>query len=183
MVTVGTATVQVGYPTHGRAADLVTGAARSGSAAMALTGRYLALLLIVNLVWEVVQIPLYTLWSEGRPDEIAWAILHCTAGDGLVGAAALGGAVVLTASWDWPARGFIRVAFVATLLGVVATIVLEWLNVEVWRSWTYAAAMPRLPPLGTGLSPLLQWLLLPPLCFLAVRRLAGVPRRVLGRHL
>jgi len=28
-------------------------------------------------------------------------------------------------------------------------------------SWAYTPAMPRVPPLGTGLAPLLQWLLLP----------------------
>jgi hypothetical protein len=34
------------------------------------------------------------------------------------------------------------------------------------------AAMPRMLPLGAGLAPVLQWLLLPILCLLAARRLA-----------
>jgi len=48
--------------------------------------------------------------------------------------------------------------------------VLEWLNVELWQNWSCAAAVPRLSPLGTGLAPVLQWLLLPTLCLLAARR-------------
>ena len=36
--------------------------------------------------------------------------------------------------------------------------------------WEYAEAMPRLPLLGTGLAPLLQWLLIPPLVIWLVRR-------------
>ncbi|HEV7264118.1 MAG TPA: hypothetical protein VGN83_04260 [Falsiroseomonas sp.] len=147
-------------------------AARPGGAALAMAGRYLALLLIANLVWEVGQMPLYTLWREGGAGEIAQAILHCTVGDGIIGAVPLGGAWLLTGAWGWPEQGFGRVAIAATFFGVGATVVLEWLNVELWRTWSYAAAMPRLPPLGTGLAPLLQWLLLPTLCLLAARRLA-----------
>jgi hypothetical protein len=150
-----------------------------GSAAVTVAGRYLALLLLANLAWELAQLPLYTLWSEARPGEIAWAILHCTVGDGIIGVATLGAAVLLTAAWGWPVQGFGRVAVAATALGVAATVALEWLNVELWRNWAYAAAMPRVPPFGTGLSPLLQWLLLPPLCFLAAGR--RMPAPVIGR--
>ncbi|MBR0676300.1 hypothetical protein GXW77_08960 [Roseomonas alkaliterrae] len=147
-------------------------AAHPSGAAMAMAGRYLALLLVANLAWEIAQLPLYTLWWEGSPGEIAWAVLHCTVGDGMIGAVSLGGAWLLTGAWGWPERGFGRVAIAATIFGVGATFVLEWLNVEIWRNWSYAAAMPRLPPLGTGLTPVLQWLLLPPICLLAARHVA-----------
>ena len=40
------------------------------------------------------------------------------------------------------------------------TIFSEGLNVEIWQTWAYTDFMLRLPPLGTGLTPLLQWLLL-----------------------
>jgi hypothetical protein len=148
-------------------------------AAWRLAGRYLTLLLAANLAWEVAQLPLYTLWNDGSLGEIAWAVLHCTAGDGVIGAATLSMAVVLTRARDWPRSCFGQVAAVATLLGVAVTVALEWLNVEVWRNWAYAEAMPRLWPLGTGLSPVLQWLLLPPVCLLAARRIT-VPLPALG---
>lgn len=148
-------------------------------AAWRLAGRYLALLLAANLALEVAQLPLYTLWTEGSPGGIAWAVLRCTVGDGAIGAATLAMAVVLTRAWDWPRSGFGQVAAVTTLLAVAVTVALEWLNVEVWRNWAYADAMLRLWPLGTGLSPVLQWLLLPPVCLLAARRITA-PLPALG---
>jgi len=51
--------------------------------------------------------------------------------------------------------------FTAIGLGVAYTIFSEWLNVEIRRSWSYTAAMPVLPWLGTGLTPLLQWVIVP----------------------
>lgn len=172
-----TATSMAGYPDPGTGLDAV-GVTATGTA-LRLAGRYLALLLAANLAWEVAQLPLYTLWTEGSPGTIAWAVLHCTAGDGVIGATTLALAVVMARAWEWPSSGFARVAGLATLLGVAVTVALEWLNVEVRGSWAYAAAMPRLPPLGTGLSPVLQWLVLPPLCLLAARRIT-VPIPALG---
>lgn len=146
-----------------------------------LVVRYLALLIAANFAWEVAQLPLYTLWTEGSPAEIAWAVLHCTAGDGVIGATALALALVLTRARDWPLSGFGQVAAIATLLGVAVTVALEWLNVEVRGNWAYAAAMPRLPPLGTGLLPVLQWLLLPPVCLFAARRITTPLPALRGR--
>jgi hypothetical protein len=68
------------------------------------------------------------------------------------------------------------VALLATILGAAFTMVSEWVNVEIWRSWAYAPAMPRLPPLGTGLTPMLQWLVIPSLA-LGLARLAGTRGR------
>jgi hypothetical protein len=131
--------------------------------------RYLVAMLAMNLAWEIAQLPLYTLWAEGTPRKIAFAVLHCTGGD-VMGALAF--ALLLTRAWDWPARGWGRVTIAATLAGVGYTVFSEWLNVDLRQSWAYTAAMPRLPPWGTGLAPVLQWLLLPPLAMLAARSIA-----------
>jgi hypothetical protein len=45
----------------------------------------------------------------------------------------------------------------------------EWYNVYRIRNWGYTASMPMI--LGIGLSPLLQWLILPPLMTIAYRAL------------
>jgi hypothetical protein len=50
-----------------------------------------------------------------------------------------------------------------TLLGLGYTVASEWVNVDIRGSWGYAAAMPRVPWIGTGLAPFIQWVLLPPL--------------------
>jgi hypothetical protein len=47
--------------------------------------RYLPRLAICSLVWEVAQLPLYTLWSDARWERIAFAVVHCTVCDVLIG--------------------------------------------------------------------------------------------------
>ena len=61
----------------------------------------------------------------------------------------------------------------AIALGVAYAILSEWLNVKVWRSWAYAPAMPVLPGIGTGLTPLLQWIIVPALAFAIAFTLEG----------
>ena len=63
-----------------------------------------------------------------------------------------------------------KVAILAVGLGIAYTLASEWGNVEVRRAWAYTPAMPRLPWIGTGLSPLAQWLLVPSLAFLLLQR-------------
>ena len=58
----------------------------------------------------------------------------------------------------------------AVLLGLGYTVFSEWLNVEIRRTWSYTEAMPVIPSLGTGLAPLLQWLIVPGLAFAITAR-------------
>ena len=43
-----------------------------------------------NLVWEFLQLPLYTIWQTGDWGDVAFAALHCTGGDVLIALAHLG---------------------------------------------------------------------------------------------
>jgi hypothetical protein len=135
--------------------------------------RYVVLLAVASLLWEMAQLPLYTVWWQPSWFEIAWAVAHCSAGDVAIGSASMLAALLLVGRSEWPAVEPWRVALVATAIGVVYTLYSEWLNVEVRGSWAYTPVMPRLPVLGTGLGPVLQWLLLPPACFAAATRLAS----------
>lgn len=133
--------------------------------------RYLLASAGLHLVWEMLQLPLYTLWSEPVGKQ-AFAVLHCTAGDLMIASLALLAALLIVGVPDWPARSLGRVWAVLLLLGIGYTVYSEWLNVVVRGSWAYAPLMPRLPVLGTGVSPLLQWVVVPTLA-LAVA--AGAP--------
>jgi hypothetical protein len=55
------------------------------------------------------------------------------------------------------------------LVGIIFTIISERVNVHVLRSWTYNQSMPLIPLLEVGLTPLLQWMMIPPLIILLVR--------------
>jgi hypothetical protein len=133
---------------------------------------YLAVLLVANLAWEFAHMPLYTIWREGTAGEIAFAAIHCTGGDLLIGVSALMVALVLTGKSEWPASGFGRVAAIVLAVGVGYTMFSEWLNIVVRRSWAYSELMPVIPFLGfhAGLSPLLQWLVVPAAALLLARR-------------
>ena len=149
------------------------GATRLGAHSwLAALRTYLAALAGANLVWEVAHMPLYTIWREGTAGEIAFAAIHCTGGDLLIGLSALMVALVLTGTGEWPARRFGRVAVIVLAVGAGYTLFSEWLNIVVRRSWTYSELMPVLPFFGfqVGLSPLLQWLVIPAVSLLLARR-------------
>ena len=125
---------------------------------------YIGLAAIGHFFWEAAQLPLYTLWQTGTPREIATALIHCTGGDILITAITLAVAAALARLFRWRAFGW-RMVSTAIMLGAAYTVFSEWLNVEIRRSWSYTAAMPVLPLFGTGLTPLLQWLVIPGLAF------------------
>jgi hypothetical protein len=117
---------------------------------------------IGQFFWEAAQLPLYTLWRIGTPREIAFALFHCSGGGVLITTATFAAAAALAQAFRWPPFGW-RMAFTAIVLGAAYTILSEWLNVQIRRTWSYTAAMPVLPFVGTGLTPLLQWLIVPTL--------------------
>ncbi|MBW3629637.1 MAG: hypothetical protein KY464_10090 [Gemmatimonadetes bacterium] len=52
----------------------------------------------------------------------------------------------------------------------MVTVLAEWIATRVLDLWQYSEAMPTLPLLDTGITPLLQRILLPPLVLRLVRR-------------
>lgn len=134
--------------------------------------RYLAVAVAGHLLWEALQVPLYTIWSEGTATRIAFAVVHCTGGDLLIATASLVGALVIVGSRGWPSERFRAVALLTLAFGLAYTVYSEWLNVSVRGSWAYSPRMPRLPPFGTGLSPVLQWIAVPSAAFAALRSAA-----------
>lgn len=137
--------------------------------------KFLPWLAGLSLAWEIAQLPLYTLWTEATPGYIAFSVAHCTLGDVLIGTAALLLALVLVRAMaldTWPWR---HIAVLAALLGAAYTVFSEWANTAILGSWAYAPSMPRIDLGGIemGLSPLLQWLVLPPLAVYLTRRHAA----------
>jgi hypothetical protein len=131
---------------------------------------YIVVSAVLHLLWEVAQLPLYTIWTSAAAREIALAVVHCTGGDLLIAAVALIAVVVAVGQRDWPHRRLVPVAVAAVVIGLSYTVYSEWLNTVVRKSWTYSALMPTLPWIGTGLSPFMQWLVVPTMAFSAMRR-------------
>lgn len=123
--------------------------------------RYIAFIAVANLVWEFAQLPLYTLWKEGTPGEIVFAAVHCTGGDLLISSASFLGSLVALGSSRWPHQRYSEVATLTFLSGLGYTIFSEWLNTEIRGSWAYSDLMPTVPIIGSGVSPLAQWIVIP----------------------
>lgn len=121
--------------------------------------RYTMVSMALHLLWEVLQLPLYTLWTTATPPEIAFAVLHCTIGDALIAAVSLTVSVLILWAMDWPNGKFRQVAAATFLMGLTYTIYSEWHNTTVTLSWAYSPAMPTL--FGIGLSPVVQWMVIP----------------------
>jgi len=135
--------------------------------------RFLPLLAAGNLVWEILQLPFYTLWQEATPQFRIFAVAHCTIGDVMIGTSALLISVALFGRRGWPHVGHGRVLAPAMLAGAAYTVFSEWMNTQVTMGWQYAESMLRVPPLGTGIAPLLQWVVVPPLAYWLARASAS----------
>lgn len=139
---------------------------------------YLPAIAIGNLVWEFVQLPLFTIWNTGSTGEIVFAAVHCTGGDILIATASLMLALLLWgAGWPHARPAYRRVAALTVVLGLAYTIFSEWLNVVVRKSWAYSELMPIVPLVDAGLSPLLQWIVVPLAAFWWVGRRMSTRQR------
>lgn len=123
------------------------------------------------LIWEIAQLPLYTIWWDRPLRESIAAAVHCTFGDIAVAFICFMLASVLTRFFNGASNALMFGGFVI-LMGVTATAILEVLSTQILNRWSYAPAMPTLPWLGIGLSPLLQWIVVPTIALLLLARLS-----------
>lgn len=139
---------------------------------IARTGLWSALSFLLNLAWEIAHVRLYTIWATEGGMNVAWAVLHCTIGDVVIALAMFALTGIVLWRMDWPESrpwiGCIIVIFGA----MIFTVWSEWYNVYRAGNWGYTASMPML--FGIGLSPLLQWLILPPVMVGAYRALEPI---------
>ena len=131
---------------------------------------------LVHYPWEFLQVPFFA----GMATAAHWdAVLFCTRATGGDALIALTGYWVVAFCWGnryWIVQPKMRHLGIFIAVGIAMTMVLEWHATEIAQRWTYADQMPILPVLGTGLLPLLQWLLLPPLIAWLVSRQIGRQR-------
>ena len=128
--------------------------------------------LLLNYPWEFLQAPLF----EGMSQAPHWAAVEtCTRaalGDVAIALFAYWAVALLVRSRGWIARATVGSVLCFAALGVIVTVVIERLALAgLWMGgWAYSALMPVVPVLGVGLSPLLQWTVLPPLVVWLVDR-------------
>lgn len=125
---------------------------------------------LLNLTWEFAQVPLFA----GMPSAEHWhAVLVCaraTLGDVVIALVGFWTVAASTRARTWVLRPTTAHVTGFVAVGLLITVVMEWLATRVLGRWTYAEAMPVIPLLEVGLAPLLQWIVLPPIVVWFVRR-------------
>ncbi len=125
---------------------------------------------LLNFVWEMWQIPFFV----ATPSDPHWVgVVSCTQatfGDVAISLFAFWCVATVTRSRSWILNSSPSQVGAFVAVGVVITIILEALATGPLERWTYTSSMPTLPVLGTGILPLLQWILLPLLTIWFVRR-------------
>jgi len=139
---------------------------------IARAGLWSALAFVLNLTWEIAHVRLYTIWAAADGMSVAWALLHCSLGDVVIALAMFTLAGIALWRADWPASRPWAGGAMAVIGAMVITAWSEWYNVYRTGAWSYTSDMPTI--YGVGLSPLLQWLIIPPVIVVAYRALLPV---------
>lgn len=138
--------------------------------------RVAALGLALNAAWEFAHSPLYTDHYGRGLAYLLWTRVHCTVGDVLILLACFWLTALVWRTRQWWRRS-VQPVVLFTAIGLAYTTASEWFHTTITRAWTYTEAMPRV--FGIGVTPLLQWLILPPLLVWCMRWLearSGVRR-------
>ena len=122
----------------------------------------------LNFFWEVVHTSFYTL-KDSDFSTMLYGWVHCSWVDVLITL----GSFWLISLMMWSRRWFLRssrVSFICFIAaGVVYTCFSEWMNVHIVKSWGYDESMPIIPLIGVGLTPVLQWMVIPLVVILLLR--------------
>lgn len=167
---------EVASDRNGDGAVKAAGWTASKSAWCMIGLRFLPIFTLLNVLWEIGQLPFYTLWKAASLSEISYAVTHCSLGDALIGSSALMLALTMTRARAPDTWNRAKLIAATTMFGIAYTVFSEWMNTRWLGAWTYSQLMPTLPVLGTGLAPILQWLLLPGIALKwALRAERGAP--------
>lgn len=129
----------------------------------------------LHFAWEMAQARLFTNFAGMSWWQHAPRCLFAALGDVTLSGLAWT-CTALLFGWRWPFEGRLTSpALLWIAVGEVATIALERWALAAGR-WTYAPHMPIV--FGVGLSPLLQWVIVPVLTLALARRSDGRPEDV-----
>lgn len=126
---------------------------------------------LLHFPWELLQMPFYSPPPHFTTRDVILSCALATVGDVALSVAAFWITAAVAGERFWILRphnwGAIAL-FVA--VGLIVTVIFEILATGPWKLWRYSEWMPVDPVFGVGLSPFLQWVILPLLLVAIVRR-------------
>lgn len=123
--------------------------------------------LVVNYVWEMLQMPFYAAMSFSNPISYS-RCLFASVGDAaiVVGIFILGRVLFRTLSW--PEKLTPTKAIYLILIGSAIAIIIEVVALKADR-WAYSSLMPLIPFFEVGIVPVVQLMVLPFISFSLTR--------------
>ena len=118
---------------------------------------------LLHFAWEMMQVPWFDGMLEASHGTVVWLCTRATFGDVVIMVFAFWVGSWTVRSRTWVVARFWRPVLVTIATGLLITVVFEWMATGMLDRWSYADTMPVVPGVGIGLTPFLQWLLLPPL--------------------
>lgn len=122
----------------------------------------------LSFVWEMLQAPLFEDMLSMPRWTATWLCARASIGDAVITLVAYGSVALLAGSRTWIVVPRVGQATGYLVVGLVATVALEFMNVYVLDRWSYAPRMPLV--WGVGLAPIAQWLIVPLLVLWVARR-------------
>ena len=129
---------------------------------------------LLHFVWEFLQVPTYAGMAEMAHWQGIKLCTSATIGDVGFALTAFWTASLVARTRHWMGNQVAIPILVFLGVGIALTVGFEFYYTQVTLRWTYSDLMPLVAPFGTGLSPLLQWIVIPPVVlWLSQRYLAG----------
>lgn len=125
---------------------------------------------LLHFVWEFLQAPTYAGMTEMNHWDGIKLCTSATFGDVGFAMLAFWAASLIARTRSWILNPGLMQTMVFVAVGIGLTIGFEFYYTNISLRWTYSEQMPLVPPFGTGLSPLLQWTIIPPLVLWFTRR-------------
>lgn len=125
---------------------------------------------LLHFVWEFLQVPTYAGMAEMAHWQGIKLCTSATIGDVGFALTAFWSASLVARTRSWMSSEAMPPVIVFLSTGIVLTVGFEFYYTQVTHRWTYSDLMPLVPPLGTGLSPLLQWIVIPSIVLWLSRR-------------
>ncbi len=122
----------------------------------------------LNFFWEVVQTYFYTM-KNAPFNTMLYGWVHCTLGDVILTMASFWIVSIISHERKWLLHPSPLNFIAFVMIGVVVTVISERVNVHIFKSWTYNELMPLIPLMKVGLTPFLQWIIVPATVILLVR--------------
>ncbi|MEO8838008.1 MAG: hypothetical protein ABI351_04790, partial [Herbaspirillum sp.] len=98
--------------------------------------------LIMNFVWEMLQMPLFSYPTNASLAQINLACIQASLGDAAMIVIAFWFVAFLQKNRGWFLRPSVQSLVLFLLPGIIMTIVFELIATELLHRWTYADSMP-----------------------------------------